>query len=94
MTNSTKTVHNEARSRYELYIDGDLASIADYRLDGKRAVFFHTETSPPFRGRGLGAELVEWALDDVRTRGLTVDPQCWFVADFVDDHPEYRDLVA
>jgi len=21
-------------------------------------------------------------------------PACWFVAEFVDDHPEYRDLVA
>jgi hypothetical protein len=46
------------------------------------------------RNRGLGAELVRGALDDVRRNGRTVVPQCWFVAQFIDEHPEYADLLA
>jgi predicted GNAT family acetyltransferase len=46
------------------------------------------------RGRGLGSELVRAALDDVRRRGATVVPTCWYVAEFIDAHPEYGDLLA
>ncbi len=90
----TRITHNTEQSRYELFADDTLASVADYRIEGDRVVIFHTETADEFRGRGLAAELVEWALNDVRDRGLSVVPQCWFVADFIDDHPEYKDLVA
>ena len=86
--------HNADEKRYELFVDDKLASIAEYRLAGDRIVFSHTETATEYRGRGLAAELVEWALNDVRKQGLTVVPRCWFVAEFLDDHPEYRDLVA
>jgi hypothetical protein len=86
--------HDELRKRYELFVDDELASFAEYRISGDRVVFFHTLTVPEFRGRGLAAEVVRWALDDVRKRGLSIEPRCWFVADFVDDHPEYRELVA
>jgi predicted GNAT family acetyltransferase len=86
--------HNPAESRYELTIDGRLVGIADYRADGDRLVFPHTEIEPVMRGRGLGAELVRGALDDVRTTGRTVVPRCWYVAQFIDEHPEYGDLLA
>jgi uncharacterized protein len=86
--------NNPERSRYELSIDGELVGIADYRhLDG-RTVFPHTEIRPPLRGRGLGAELVRGALDDVRGTGRRVVAQCWYVAEFIDEHPEYGDLLA
>ena len=90
----TRITHNADQNRYELFLDDALASIAEYRLDGEKVVIFHTETSGQFRGRGLAAELVQWTLNDVRERGLTVVPDCWFVADFIKAHPEYRDLVA
>ncbi len=81
------------RSRYELRIDDRVVGVADYRAEGGTLVFPHTEIDPAMRGRGLGARLVGAALDDVRARGGTVVPRCWFVARFIDDHPEYRSLV-
>lgn len=89
-----RTAHNEAQSRYELYVEDELASIAGYRPSGEVLVFHHTETMPAFRGRGLAAEVVRFALDDVRARGMTVVPVCWFVAEFIDEHREYADLVV
>jgi uncharacterized protein len=89
-----RITHNEDEGRYELFLGSQLVSIAEYQRRGDRLVFDHTETNMRFRGRGLAEQLIRAALDDVRANGLSVVPQCWFVADFVDGHPEYRDLVA
>ena len=89
-----EVTHNAERSRYEIFLDGQLVGIADYRARGDALVFPHTEIDPSMRGRNLGAELVKAALDDVRTTGKRVIPSCWYVAQFIDQHPEYQDLLA
>ena len=86
--------HDADGSRYELVVDGEVVAVADYRDDGTTVVMHHTYTEPQHRGNGYAAQLVQGALDDLRTRGRTIVPTCWFVAEFVDAHPEYRDLVA
>lgn len=91
----TATVrHDEDGQRYECLVDGRPIAVAEYRADGDTVVMHHTYTDPVHRGHGYAARVVEFALDDLRTRGLRVDPQCWFVADFVTAHPGYRDLLA
>jgi uncharacterized protein len=91
----TQVQHRAERSRYELMIDGDVVGLADYRDLGDGTLLFpHTEIVPRLRGQGLGAQLVQGALDDVRQRGHTVVPQCWYVAQFIREHPDYRDLLA
>jgi len=90
----TEVRHDPERARYEILVDGEVVGVADYRLDGATLVFPHTEIDPSMRNRGLGGELVRAALDDVRGRGATVVPRCWFVAQFIDEHPEYADLLA
>ena len=57
-------------------------------------MFPHTEISPDLRGRGLGAVLVREALDDLRGSDKTVVPACWFVAEFIEQNPEYQALIA
>jgi uncharacterized protein len=86
--------NNESASRYELLIGGELASILDYRVIGDRIVFPHTQTDQRFQGNGLAAQVVRAALDDARLAKRQVVPGCWFVAEFIDDHPDYRDLVS
>jgi predicted GNAT family acetyltransferase len=85
---------NEAASRYELVVDGLVVSFADFRDDGTRVVLPHTVTFPEFQGNGYAARVVRRALDDARASGKTVIPRCWFVAQFIDDNPEYHDLLA
>jgi uncharacterized protein len=92
---STQVEHRSERSRYELLVDGTLVGVADYdELDDGVLVFPHTEIDRARRGQGLGAVLVQGALDDVRRRGKTVVPQCWYVAQFIREHPGYRDLLT
>jgi predicted GNAT family acetyltransferase len=81
-------------SRYEIVVDGSVAGIAEYLDRGEVWVFHHTEIDSARRGNGLGAELVKAALDDVRTRGLRIIPSCWYVAEFVEQHPDYKKLLA
>jgi len=49
----------------------------------------------PYEGLGLGGRLARTALDDARTRGLTVMPYRPFIAGYIERHlDEYHDLVA
>ena len=82
------------RSRYEILQDGRVVGIAEYVDRGGVLVFHHTEIDTPLRGAGLGAALVRAALDDVRARGRQIVATCWYVAAFVDQHPEYADLLG
>jgi predicted GNAT family acetyltransferase len=86
--------NNSEANRYELIIDGDVAGFADYRVNGDIVIFPHTVINPDLRGQGLGDVLVTGALEDVRKSGRRVVPACWFVAEFIDGHSEYRDLLA
>jgi len=76
--------------------DGETVSLADYHPldDGTTLVFDHTFTPPVHRDNGFAADLVGRALEDVRTRGHRVVATCWFVDQFIDEHPAYADLRA
>jgi predicted GNAT family acetyltransferase len=100
----TEVRDNPDKSRYELLEDGRLLGVADYRpsetvtpgdTPGPPVLAFpHTEIVPARRNQGLGGQLVQGALDDVRRKGAKVVPYCWFVAEFIEEHPEYADLKA
>lgn len=91
---ATEVLHEADGARYVLRVDGEAVGVADYRDRGDALVFHHTEIDRSRRGHGLGAILVRGALDDVRTRGRTIVPTCWFVAEFVERNPDYADLLA
>ena len=90
--------NNTTLSRYELVervsdAAESVVGIADYRIEGDRILFPHTVIDSSRRGRGLGAVLVQGALDDVRGSGRRIVPQCWFVAEFIELHAEFADLL-
>ena len=86
--------NNEPDSRYEISLGAGLAGFAAYRLDGQVITFFHTEVDPAFEGQGLASVLAKAALDDVRSRGLKVVPECPFFKVYMKRHDEYADLLA
>jgi uncharacterized protein len=85
--------HNEQQSQYEAVIDGHTA-VAGYDLEEPDSIVFtHTEVPKELEGRGVGKQLVKFALDDARRRKLNVVPQCAFVASFIKRNDEYQDLL-
>ena len=86
--------HNEAERRYEAYVDGEPAGFAAYRLTPGTIVLSHTEVDDAFEGHGVGSSLARGALDDLRADGSRrVKPLCPFIKAWIDDHPDYADLV-
>ena len=80
--------------RYTASVDGRVAALAEFIPTAELVVFTHTETDPSFEGQGVASQLVRWALDDVRARGLAVLPLCPFVKAYIAKHAdEYADLV-
>jgi len=88
--------HDETAHQYRLLDGTVVVSIADYRPldDGTTLVFHHTLTPPAFRGNGYAAALIGQALDDVRARDKKVVATCWFVEEYLVEHPEVADLRA
>ncbi|HEY5304215.1 MAG TPA: GNAT family N-acetyltransferase [Acidimicrobiales bacterium] len=85
---------NVAQTRYEVFVEDQLAGFEDYKLSPGRINFLHTEIDSSFTGQGLAATLVKFALDDARSRDLTVRPYCPYVAKYIREHSsEYLELV-
>jgi hypothetical protein len=78
---------------YVVSVDGERAGKAEYLVREGRHVFVHTEVDDGHAGSGLAAQLIRFALDDVRSRGGLVVPICPYVSAYIKRHPEYEDLV-
>lgn len=79
--------------RYVVRVDGKRAGLLQYRLRTEMIELLHTEIYEEFEGRGLGSQLISFALNDARERGLAVLPFCPFVNDYIQRHRQYVDLV-
>jgi hypothetical protein len=85
--------NNEAESRYELDVEGQMA-VLGYHRRGGTIYLTHTEVPEALEGKGIGSRIVKHALDQARASGEKVAPWCPFVRAYIDRHPEYEELVA
>jgi predicted GNAT family acetyltransferase len=94
MDNGISVVDAKEQSRYEAHdADGTLMGFVDYQLHPGVITFLHAETLPDFRGRGVAGTIATKSLEDARALGLRVKPACPFYQSYLDEHPEYKDLV-
>jgi len=84
---------NPDEERYEAISDGRLAGFVAYRSRPGLIAFIHTEVDEAVEGQGVGSTLVREALEDARRRELEVLPFCPFVNSYIQQYPEYVDLV-
>jgi len=86
---------NADLSRYEIALGEQRVGLLTYRVTGDVITMLHAEIDPAHGGQGLGTALARGALDDARSRGLSVRPLCPFVADLVRREPDtYATLLA
>jgi uncharacterized protein len=46
------------------------------------------------RGKGIAGQLVAAAVGYARSEGLRIIPSCWYVAHWIQQHPEHADLLS
>lgn len=86
--------HEPDARRYAMRVNGELASVLDYRVLGDSISFTRTFTSPPYRGHGLAGDVVAFAVDDVEANSTrTIVPACWYVGEWFDQHPDRAHLL-
>ncbi|MBN9241026.1 MAG: GNAT family N-acetyltransferase [Micrococcales bacterium 70-64] len=87
--------HEPDARRYTLTVEGHLAAVADYAVNGNSISFHHTFTQPHLRGKGYAADVVAFAVDDVEENSTRrIVPMCWYVAQWFDEHPEKAPLLS
>lgn len=87
-------IDDEAANRYEARESDEIAGFIDYVLKYGRLALVHTEVLPTHRGRGISADMIRFAIDDARRRGLRVIATCPHVRAYVERHPETHDIVV
>ena len=93
MSDEPEIVDDQAKSRFEVTIDGNLAELI-YRRRADRLVLVHTEVPDELEGRGLGGKLVSAAIDRAEREGLVVVPECPFARSWLERHPEVAQRVT
>jgi predicted GNAT family acetyltransferase len=84
-------IHIPARNRFEVHTDG-FVGFLEYDKSADSINYTHTIIPKELGGRGLGTELVKYALAYARVEHLKVIPSCSFVAALMDEHSVYHDL--
>jgi predicted GNAT family acetyltransferase len=92
---SVVTVHkNESNNTWEALLDQELVGVVVYEQVGPtRVALTHAAIEEHHRRHGIGTNLISTMLNDLRAHQQTITVWCTAVVDFLEKHPEYRDLV-
>jgi len=93
MADEARLELNRERSRYELWLDQELAGTLKIREEPDVVVLVATRVDPSFEGHGYGSQLVVKALADARKAGTKVEIECDFAQAYVRRHPEQQDVL-
>lgn len=88
---NTAIKHNSERHRFEILIDG-VTGYIEYEESGDEIDFTHTIVPSEIGGRGIGTDLVKYALAYARVEHLKVIPSCSFVESMIQNNEVYKDL--
>jgi predicted GNAT family acetyltransferase len=91
---ANEPIKNDLMHRYELHLDGKTALLVYELRNNDTVVFTHTFVPPELRGKNVAAILTRFALDDVRSQGKKVVPQCSYAAAFLERNKEYEELAV
>lgn len=83
---------NNEEQQFEMGLDDGLALLEYTRKDDK-IYLTHTEVPKAQQGNGIGTKLVRHTLDYLRSQNITAVPLCSFVQHFINEHPEYADIL-
>lgn len=65
-----------------------------YTVAGARVIIDHTQVDDSLRGEGVGAKLVQAAVDWARAENARLMPLCPYAKSVFDKTPAYADVLA
>ena len=84
----------ETKGRYVVKApDGAEAEMTFTKVGTRQIIIDHTGVPDAFRGQGVGAKMVERAVEDARAAGKIIIPLCPFAAAQFRRHPEWADVL-
>lgn len=86
-------IDNTEKKQYEFHIGNLVPKIEYIKTKNGEIYLTHTEVPMQLEGKGVGAQLVKQALEDIEDKGLVLVPQCPFVAGYIARHPEWMRIV-
>ena len=88
------TVQNNLQtSRYEMFVEGQLAGTVQYRMENDQLWLMSTEILPLADGRAVPEEFLLEVLQDLRRRRIEVLPFCAIAREFMMANPRFLGLV-
>jgi predicted GNAT family acetyltransferase len=84
---------DETTRLYEALIDGQVVGNLAYETTGGRVLLTHSYVDQDQRHRGVASALTRYALEDLSQSQTKTGIYCGFVADYVQDHPEWNNAV-
>jgi predicted GNAT family acetyltransferase len=84
---------NKDCQQYEFHVEGHTPRVEYIKTE--RGDVYLTRTEVPFGlgGKGIGSNLVEKTLRNIRNQGLRVVPLCPFITVYINRHPEWKEFV-
>ena len=86
--------NDEEHFKYEAWINEEVVADLNYRLDDEKIVLISTSVKYAYRRHGIATELIAKTLDDIRTTGRKIIVICPVVRAFIEQYPQYEDLLA
>ncbi len=93
---SFKIINEESDTKGSYFIEENNEKVAEmtYSVAGTdRIIIDHTEVSDALRGTGVGEQLVRRAVDDARSKGISIVPLCPFARSVFSKNEELRDVL-
>jgi hypothetical protein len=87
--------HQETESKGSFYYEPEAKRLAEmtYSKAGTQMIIIdHTEVDESLTGKGVGLELLKYAIDFVRERKIKILPLCPFAKAMLQKHPEWKDV--
>ena len=72
---------------------GDKEAKIEYIKSSDKIYLTHTEVADTLTGKGIGSKLIKGVLQKIKEENLTLIPLCPFVAMYIKNHPEWKELV-
>jgi hypothetical protein len=89
--------HSQEGDRGVFYIrseNGERIAELTYLAKKELLIIDHTEVDDSLRGKNIGNQLIEAAVEHARQNSLKIRPICPFAKAVIDKRPEMQDVLA